>query len=92
LSRPFGDMWALGCVLYAMLCGGLPFNDSFLPRLQLCIMNGKYDTLRLDKCHVSNEAKEIIKGLLEVDVNERWDIDRVLSHPWVQAGAFVDKD
>ncbi|KAI8928462.1 kinase-like domain-containing protein [Entophlyctis helioformis] len=49
LRKAGSDMWALGCILFAMITGRLPFNDSFLPRLQLCIMNGKYDGALVDR-------------------------------------------
>lgn len=37
------DMWALGCVVYALLSGKLPFNDSFEPRLQAKIARGEWE-------------------------------------------------
>lgn len=43
-SSPFtADMWALGCIVYALLSGKLPFNDSFEPRLQAKIAKGEWD-------------------------------------------------
>ena len=79
-------MWALGVVLYVLLTGSLPFNDGFLPRLQLSIMNGRFDTARLQEFPA---ATEVVQGLLQVNPEDRWNMVRVMQHPWVRAGKSI---
>lgn len=37
------DMWAFGCIVYALFAGRLPFADAFEPRLQSKIAQGRWD-------------------------------------------------
>lgn len=46
-THPAQDMWALGVLLYALLAGKLPFQDSFEPRLQMKIVKGKWSACYL---------------------------------------------
>jgi hypothetical protein len=70
---PYCDIWALGCVLYCMATGALPFNDNFLPRLQLYIMSGKYDVEPLN-----GPVRELVPRLLCVEVEDRIDIKSLI--------------
>lgn len=44
--RPAQDIWAVGCLLHALLFGRLPFVDSYEPRLQMKIVRGVWERSR----------------------------------------------
>jgi serine/threonine protein kinase len=80
------DMWALGCVLYTMLCGFPPFYDENVQILTEKVARGQYSFLSPWWDDISAEAKDLITHLLKVDPRERYTIREFLAHPWIRAG------
>jgi 5'-AMP-activated protein kinase, catalytic alpha subunit len=73
------DLWSAGVVLYAMLYGTVPFKANNMSELQKMIMKAKY-TMKDD---VSEEARELLKGLLEKDPAKRLKVPEILAHKWL---------
>lgn len=77
------DMWALGCVLYTILCGFPPFYDESIEILTEKVAKGQYTFLSPWWDEISKSAKDLISHLLTVDPDRRYTIDQFLSHPWI---------
>nr|XP_031857811.1 uncharacterized protein CI109_006754 [Kwoniella shandongensis]KAA5524883.1 hypothetical protein CI109_006754 [Kwoniella shandongensis] len=78
------DMWALGCVLYTLLCGFPPFYDESINVLTEKVARGYYTFLSPWWDDISTSAKDLITHLLCVDPAQRYTIDEFLAHPWIK--------
>ncbi|KIJ70250.1 hypothetical protein HYDPIDRAFT_172122 [Hydnomerulius pinastri MD-312] len=79
------DMWALGCVLYTLLCGFPPFYDESINVLTEKVARGYYTFLSPWWDDISHSAKDLIQHLLCVDPAQRYTIDEFLAHSWCNA-------
>ncbi|XP_076942814.1 SNF1-related protein kinase catalytic subunit alpha KIN10-like [Bidens hawaiensis] len=80
-AGPEVDVWSCGVILYALLCGTLPFDDENIPNLFKKIKGGIY-TL---PSHLSPGARDLIPRMLVVDPMKRITIPDIRLHPWFQA-------
>eukprot|EP00499_Haloplacidia_sp_CaronLabIsolate_P005299 CAMPEP_0196781266 /NCGR_PEP_ID=MMETSP1104-20130614/9371_1 /TAXON_ID=33652 /ORGANISM="Cafeteria sp., Strain Caron Lab Isolate" /LENGTH=316 /DNA_ID=CAMNT_0042151489 /DNA_START=1 /DNA_END=951 /DNA_ORIENTATION=+ len=77
------DMWSMGVILYILLCGFPPFYDENNAALFESIKAGAYDFPSPYWDDVSDDAKNLIKGLLILNPAERLTAVQVLETPWV---------
>jgi len=82
---PEVDMWSLGVILFALLCGHLPFDDEDIQKLYRKIASGSYTCPE----HVPPSAKHLIDRLITVDPKDRATLKEVMSHPWVMDGKLI---
>lgn len=78
------DMWALGCVLYTLLCGFPPFYDESIQTLTEKVARGQYTFLSPWWDDISKPAQDLVSHLLTVDPVKRYDITQFLDHPWIR--------
>lgn len=78
------DMWALGCVLYTLLCGFPPFYDESIQTLTEKVAKGQYTFLSPWWDDISKPAQDLVSHLLTVDPEKRYDINQFLDHPWIR--------
>lgn len=72
------DIWSCGIILFVIIAGYLPFNDSNLIGMYKKICNGTY---RCPKW-ASPELKHLISRLLDTNTDTRISIDEILNDPW----------
>ncbi|XP_070281026.1 testis-specific serine/threonine-protein kinase 1-like [Myotis yumanensis] len=76
------DIWSLGVILYIMVCGSMPYDDSNIKKMLRIQKEHRINFPRSK--HLTNECKDLIYRMLQPDVNRRLHIDEILSHAWVQ--------
>lgn len=86
------DMWALGCVLYTLLCGFPPFYDESIEVLTEKVAKGQYTFLSPWWDDISKSAQDLISHLLTVDPEKRYTIQEFLAHPWVRGNGPTPRE
>lgn len=84
------DMWSMGCLVYVILTGHLPFSGSTQEQLYEQISRGSYHEGPLKDFRISDEARNFIDSLLQVNPNLRTTAEKALQHPWIRSGLHQD--
>lgn len=85
-GEPYGkevDMWSIGVIAFMLLGGYPPFEDENEAKLMGKMRRGEFAFDEEYWKDISEEAKELIRGLMTVDPEKRITVEQLLAHPWV---------
>jgi serine/threonine protein kinase len=75
------DIWGLGILLYALLCGCFPFRAKTYPDLYRRIARGSFTI----PDELSSPVRDLLRQLLTVDAYTRITSTAILRHPWLHS-------
>ena len=76
------DTWSVGVILYMFLVGKPPFNGLNNDEIINSIKTKEYDENNEKLIQASPEVRDLIKGLLNKNTDERFSAKQALNHQW----------
>ena len=80
------DLWACGVILFAMLCGYLPFDDKDNNALFQKIVECNIDYPEENEVELSENSLDLINKILTPNPKKRIGLEDILKHPFLKFG------
>ncbi|KAL3634353.1 Calcium-dependent protein kinase 24 [Castilleja foliolosa] len=87
LRRNYGqeiDVWSAGVILYILLCGVPPFWAESEEGIAQAIVYGAIDFERDPWPRISEDAKDLVRAMLQPNPYDRLTVQQVLESQWIQ--------
>ncbi len=89
------DIWSLGVIMYILCCGYPPFYSThgqpISPGMKKRIKAGEYTFPEAEWSRVSQDAKSLIKGMLETVPEKRSTINDIMKSSWISVCSNIHK-
>ncbi|XP_036008064.1 SNF related kinase b [Fundulus heteroclitus] len=79
-DAPAVDIWSLGVILYMLVCGVPPFQETNDSETLVMILDCRYSVPE----HVSDDCRDLISRMLQKDPCHRASLDEIEAHEWLQ--------
>jgi len=78
------DMWSCGVIMYVMLCGYPPFFGETDAEVLTKVRAGNFSFNASDWKNISDDAKNLIRDLLQMHPDKRCTAAKAVEHKWIK--------